>query len=973
MTTGTDGVAGALRDDDAPPEMELPPAPIPETVEPAASTLAAAEVTAHAPDAVAPAGAVPDKHLILIDGSGYIFRAYHALPPMVRPDGTHVNAVFGFCQILSKFLEGHTASHIAVVFDTARTTFRNDIYVEYKAHRPEPPDELIPQFTLIRDATDAFCVSRLEQPGYEADDLIAAYAKAMEAEGGRTTIVSSDKDLMQLIRASVTMLDPIKQKPIREPEVFEKFGVTPDKVVEVQALAGDATDNVPGVPGIGIKTAAQLINEYGDLESLLARAGEIKQPKRREALIENAEKARISRRLVLLDDACPLPAPIETLLTRAPEPARLRGFFEAQGFRSLISRLGLGDAKGSIPALVSAPARQPAEAGDIAFGPYQTIIDETALAGFLAGVDGVLALDCETDGIDPFKARVIGIALATGPGRAAYIPLLHGGGGDMLSAPAPAQLTQDAVLALLRPVLADPGVVKVLHNAKYDLELLAQERNGAVTVAPVDDTMLISYSMEAGKHGHSCDFLAQQHLNHTPATYDSVTGTGRARVTFDQVPLDRATAYAAEDADVALRLWLKLRPRLRKAESLALYEQVERRMIHVLAAMETAGIKVDGAELARIGQDFAERIVVLETNAHRIAGRAFNLGSPKQLGEILFDEMGLKGGKKGKSGAYSTDAKVLEELAAQGAELPRVVMEHRQLSKLKSTYVEGLTAQLAADGRIHTDFSMAVTSTGRLSSNEPNLQNIPIRTKEGMRIRQAFVAEAGHVLMSADYSQIELRLLAHLADVPTLRDAFEKGEDIHWRTAAEIFKLDPAVVNREARNRAKAINFGIIYGISAFGLGAQLGIPAGEAKAIIDAYFAQYPGIRAEMERLKDEARTHGYVLSPFGRKLWIANIGARDPVLRSGAERQAINAPFQGGAAEVIKRAMVRVPGALRAADLKARMLLQVHDELVLEVPQEEVEATGALLRDTMQGVAVLRVPLLVEVGQGRTWAEAH
>ena len=746
--------------------------------------------------------------------------------------------------------------------------------------------------------------------------------------------------------------------------------MTPDKVVEVQALAGDATDNVPGVPGIGIKTAAQLINEYGDLETLLARASEIKQPKRREALIGNAEKARISRRLVLLDADCPLPAPIETLLTRAPEPARLRGFFEAQGFRSLVSRLGLGDAKGSIPALVSAPAQQPAEVGDIAFGPYLTITDEAALAGFLAGVDGVLAIDCETDSIDAFKARIVGIALATAPGRAAYVPLLHGGGGDMLSAPPPAQLSLDAALAQLRPVLADAGIIKVLHNAKYDIEVLAQ---AGVALAPVDDTMLISYSMEAGRHGHSCDFLAQQHLNHTPISYDAVTGTGRGRVTFDQVPLDRATAYAAEDADVALRLWLKLRPRLRRAESLALYEQVERRMIHVLAAMETAGIKVDGAELARIGHDFATRIAVLETDAHRIANRAFNLGSPKQLGEILFDEMGLKGGKRGKAGAYSTDAKVLEELAAQGAELPRVVMEHRQLAKLKSTYVEGLTAQLAADGRIHTDFAMAVTSTGRLSSNEPNLQNIPIRTKEGARIRQAFVAEPGHVLMSADYSQIELRLLAHLADVPTLRDAFAGGEDIHWRTAAEIFKLDPAVVNREARNRAKAINFGIIYGISAFGLGAQLAIPAGEARAIIDAYFAQYPGIRAEMERLKDEARTHGYVLSPFGRKLWIANIAAKDPMLRAGAERQAINAPFQGGAAEVIKRAMVRVPGALRGAGLRARMLLQVHDELVLEVPEAEVEQTATLLRDTMQGVAQLRVPLLVEVGHGRSWAEAH
>jgi DNA polymerase-1 len=913
-----------------------------------------------------------DKHLILIDGSGYIFRAYHALPPMTRPDGIHVNAVFGFCQILSRFLEAHSASHIAVVFDTARVTFRNEFYPQYKAHRPDPPEELIPQFALIREATDAFGVARLELPGFEADDLIAAYARAMEEEGGRTTIVSSDKDLMQLIRASVIMLDPIKQKPIREPEVFEKFGVTPDKVVEVQALAGDATDNVPGVPGIGIKTAAQLINEYGDLETLLARAGEIKQPKRREALIENAEKARISRRLVQLDDKAPLPAAIETLLARSPEPARLAGFFQVQGFRSLLSRLGLGDAKASIPAMVAAPAMVPAAEGDIAFGPYETITTEAGLRGFLAGMDGILGFDTETDSLDALNARLVGIALATAPGRAAYLPLRHGGG-DMLSGPPPEQLSQDAALAILRPVLTDPAVLKILHNAKYDIEVMARPENGAVAIAPIDDTMLISYSMDAGRHGQGMDFLAQQHLNHAPISFDSVTGTGKGRITFDRVPLDRATAYAAEDADVTLRLWQKLRPMLREAQALALYEQVERRMIPVLAAMETAGIKVDGAELARIGQDFSERLVVLEAEAHRVAGRAFNVASPKQLGEILFDEMGLKGGKKGKTGAWSTDAKVLEELAAQGAELPKVVMEHRQLAKLKSTYVEGLTAQLAVDGRIHTDFAMAVTSTGRLSSNEPNLQNIPIRTKEGMRIRQAFVAERGHLLMSADYSQIELRLLAHMADVPTLRDAFAQGLDIHSRTAADIFGLPLDGVDREARRRAKAINFGIIYGMSAFGLAAQLGIGPGEARGIIDAYFQKYPGIRAEMDRLKQEAKTLGYVLSPFGRKLWIANIAAKDPILRSGAERQAINAPFQGGAAEVIKRAMVRVPRALADAGLKARMLLQVHDELVLEVPETEMEATGRVLRDTMQNVAMLRVPLLVEVGQGRSWAEAH
>ncbi len=911
-----------------------------------------------------------DPHLILIDGSGYIFRAFHALPPMTRPDGTPVNAVFGFAQILERFLSQNVSTHIAVVFDTARVTFRSDIYPAYKAHRPEPPEELVPQFALIREATEAFGVAKVELPGFEADDLIAAYAKAFEAEGGRVTIVSSDKDLMQLIRERVIMLDPIKQKPIREAEVLEKFGVAPNKVAEVQALAGDATDNVPGVPGIGVKTAASLLAEYGDLETLLARAGEIKQPKRRELLQTHAEMARISLRLVTLDENAPLPCPIESLRAKAPEPARLGAFLAENNFRSLAARLGLGD--GGAPQRAR-PVESTAEAAEIPFGPYECVSDVAKLERWiaLAREAGVIALDTETDSLDALAARLVGVCLAVAPGRACYIPLRHAGQ-DMLTE-TPPQIPFEAAMAALRPLLEDPAVLKVLHNAKYDCEVLAQAQNGGITVSPVDDTMLISYALEAGAHGHGMDELSQLHLGHKPISFDEVTGTGKARISFAHVPLDRATAYAAEDADVTLRLWHKLRPRLRSERALALYEQVERRMIPVLAQMEQAGVRVDGAELARIGQDFAERLVVLEAECHRIAGRAFNVGSPKQLGEILFDEMGLKGGKKGKTGAYSTDASVLEDLAAQGAELPRVVLEWRQLAKLKSTYVEGLAAQIAGDGRVHTDYALAVTSTGRLSSTEPNLQNIPIRTEEGMRIRRAFVAEPGHVLMSADYSQIELRLLAHLAEVPTLREAFAKGEDIHSRTAAEIFHLEPGSVDKEARRRAKTINFGIIYGMSAFGLAGRLGIAPGEARGIIDAYFAQYPGIRAEMERLKEEARTNGYVLSPFGRRLWIQNIKAKDAMLRAGAERQAINAPFQGGAAEIIKRAMVRVPMALREAGLKSRMLLQVHDELVLEVPEAEIEAAGAVLRRVMEGVAELRVPLLVEVGHGASWAEAH
>ncbi|MBW6400726.1 DNA polymerase I [Roseomonas sp. HJA6] len=927
-----------------------------------------------------------ERHLILVDGSGYIFRAYHALPPMTNPEGVPVNAVYGFTTMLSQFLTRHAASHIAVVFDAARLNFRNEIYPEYKAHRPDPPEDLIPQFALIRDATDALGVCRAQLEGFEADDLIAAYAKAYLAEGpGQVTIVSSDKDLMQLVRPGVQLLDPIKQKPIREPEVMEKFGVTPDKVIEVQALAGDSTDNVPGVPGIGIKTAAQLITEYGDLESLLANAEKIKQPKRREALIENAEKARISKRLVTLDDAAPLPCPIADMAARPPADGRLEAFLRAMGFRSILARMGkLGDGAepsrrgGTHHAVTHAPAPGPA-APDLAvpFEGYETVTTEEALARWIADclAAGVIGIDTETDSLDARRAKMVGFSLATAPGRACYVPIRHGGEVDMLTGPAPEQIAPERAFALLRPLLEDPTVLKVFQHAKYDLEVFAREENGGFTaVAPVDDTMMISYAMTAGKHGQGMDELSVLYLNHAPIKFDTVTGTGKARIPFGQVPLDKATAYAAEDADVTLRLWLLLKPRLREETALALYEQVERRMVAVLRDMESAGIKVDGAELARIGEDFATRLAVLEKQIHALAGREFNVGSPKQLGEILFDEMKLTGGRKGKTGAYSTDASVLEDLSGQGVELAARVLDWRQLAKLKSTYVEALAAQIdPVDRRVHTSYGMAGTSTGRLSSNDPNLQNIPVRSEEGLRIRRAFVAEPGNVILSADYSQIELRLLAHLAEVPTLREAFAHGEDIHARTAAEIFHLDPGKVDKEARRRAKTINFGIIYGMSAFGLAGRLGIPPAEGRSIIEAYFAQYPGIRQEMERCKEEARTNGFVRTPFGRKLWIPDIAAKDPVRRAGAERAAINAPFQGGAAEIIKRAMVRLPRALKHSGLTARMLLQVHDELVFEVPAAEVEATSALVKDIMESVAKLRVPLSVEVGTGQSWAEAH
>ncbi|WP_431282676.1 DNA polymerase I [Humitalea sp. 24SJ18S-53] len=926
------------------------------------------------PDLLQPPPPDIDRHLILVDGSGYIFRAFHALPPMTNPAGVPVNAVFGFCNMLGQFLQKHAASHIAVVFDTSRVTFRQAIYDLYKANRTEPPPELVPQFSLIRDATDAFGVARIELDGFEADDLIATYARLFTESGGRVTIVSSDKDLMQLIRDGVIMLDPIKQKPIGPAEVMEKFGVAPDKVAEVQALAGDPTDNVPGVPGIGIKTAALLINEFGGLEALLAGAGTIKQPKRREALLDNADKARVSLRLVTLDPAVPPPAPIETLLARPPEPARLAGFLRDHGFRTTLHRFGLDEAvpNRTAPAVLAPAAPTDAPAPD-GFGPYVTITDAAALQAWVdeATAIGMVALDTETDNLDALAASLVGVSLAVAPGRACYIPLRHTGL-DPLS-PKPDQMDFAEAIAILRPMFRDPSVLKVLHNAKYDLTVLGRAENGALEVSPIGDTMMVSYSLDAGRHSHGMDELSIRHLGHRPIPFAEVTGTGRTKIPFAAVQLDKATAYAAEDADVTWRLYQVLFPRLLPEKALATYELIERRMIGVLRDMEAAGVLVDGRELARIGGDFGTRMAELEIQIHKLAGRPFNLGSPKQLGEILFDEQGLPGGKRTKTGAWSTDAAALEELAARGHDLPKQLLEWRQYQKLKSTYVEGLTAQIAGDGRVHTDYALAVTSTGRLSSTEPNLQNIPIRTEAGARIRRAFIAAPGTVLISADYSQIELRLLAHLADVPTLRAAFANDEDIHSRTASDIFGMPLGEVDREARRRAKTINFGIIYGMGAFGLGARLGISAGEAKGIIDAYFARYPGIKDEMDRLKKEAKENGFVRTPFGRRLWIEGIDSKIQGIRGNAERAAINAPFQGGAAEIIKRAMVRMPHALEEAGLTARMLLQVHDELLFETPLAEAEAMSALAKRVMEGVANLRVPLKVEVGQGANWGEAH
>jgi DNA polymerase I len=917
-------------------------------------------------------------HLILVDGSGYIFRAFHALPPMTRPDGTPVNAVFGYTNMLARLLKDHVGSHLAVVFDAGRTTFRNRMYDRYKAQRPEPPPELVPQFALVRDATTAFGVPAIELPDWEADDLIASYARAAAEAGGQVTIVSSDKDLMQLIRPGVMMHDPIKQKPIGAAEVMERFGVPPEKVIEVQALMGDSVDNVPGVPGIGPKTASALVQEHGDLEAVLAAAQAMKPSKRREALISHAEDARISRRLVELRWDAPLPLPIAALATREPERGRLAAWLHAQGFRSVLTRLGLeGDAAATAPETAAAlaaapqPGTEEAPAPTVPFGPYETVTTVEALAGWVAEATaaGIVALDTETDDLDAMRANLVGFSLATAPGRGCYVPLRHTGPDGV---PLPGQIAPDVALAMLAPVLTERAVLKVLHNAKFDLLVLA--RAGAPEASPIDDTMLISYAQEAGAHGHGMDELSALHLGHRPITYDEVTGTGRNRIPFHQVPLDRATAYAAEDADVTLRLWQALRHRLRPNHSLALYEQIDRRLLTVLAAMERTGVLVDAEELNRISAEFAERMAVMEQDIQKLAGRTFNLGSAKQLGEILFDEMGLPGGRRMATGAWGTDASVLQTLADQGHALPARVLEWRQLAKLKSTYTDALVHQINPETRrVHTSFAMAVASTGRLSSTDPNLQNIPIRTEEGGRIRRAFVAAPGHVLVSADYSQIELRLLADVGNIPALRESFLRGEDIHARTASEVFGLPMQGMDPLVRRRAKAINFGIIYGISGFGLARQLQIEPGEARAYIEAYFRRYPEIRRYMERAKEEARIHGYVLTPLGRRCWVPQIADKKPAVRGYAERQAINAPLQGGAADIIKRAMVHLPCALKQAGLTARMLLQVHDELLFEAPVAEAAETAAVARRVMEGAASLSVPLVVETGQGHSWAEAH
>jgi DNA polymerase-1 len=981
-----------------------------------------------------PVPIVKGSHVYLIDGSGFIFRAFHALPPLTRPsDGLPVGAVHGFCTMLWKLLQESKAAeaptHLAVIFDAGRETFRNKIYDRYKANRPPPPEELVPQFALIRDAVRAFNVPCVEQDGYEADDLIATYARDVTERGGDVTIVSSDKDLMQLIRPGVVMFDGMKGKKIGRDEVVEKFGVPPDKVVDVQSLAGDSTDNVPGVPGIGVKTAAELINDYGDLDSLLDRAGEIKQPKRREKLIEFADQARVSRELVRLKDDVPEAEPVEQFGVRDPDADTLIGFLRRMEFNTLTRRIAekLGvEAPAPLEASVgSTIAKKPPETEIGAAGAakvdgrassgagtpgagveaakslvravpfdraaYKTVTTGDELDTWIARARaaGLVAFDTETTSLNAMQAGLVGFSLAVAPGEACYVPISHGKTGDDLfggASLAPGQIALSEALARLKPLLEDAATLKIGHNLKYDALVMATH---GVAIAPFDDTMLMSYALDGGRGGHGMDDLAERHLGHLCISFGDVIahapGSKKSEKTFAGVPIDKATEYAAEDADVTLRLWMVLKPRLAAERVTTVYETLERPLLPVIAGMERDGIKVDRDILSRLSGTFAQRAAEHEALIYELAGHKFNLGSPKQLGEFLFDTLKLPGGKKTKTGQWETRAGLLDDLAAN-EELPPdarrlidTMLQWRQLTKLRSTYSDALPGFINPNtGRIHTSYALAATTTGRLSSSDPNLQNIPIRTKEGREIRTAFIAEKGRTLVSADYSQIELRVLAHIADIPQLKTAFADGLDIHAMTASEMFGVPLTEMTSEVRRRAKAINFGIIYGISAFGLANQLGIGREEAAAYIKTYFERFPGIRDYMDATKAFVHANGFVETIFGRRVHYPEINTKNPSMRGFLERAAINAPIQGSAADIIRRAMIRMPQALEVNKLTAaRMLLQVHDELVFEAPKADADALIATARRVMETAAEpavrLNVPIHVDAKAADNWEAAH
>jgi DNA polymerase-1 len=924
-------------------------------------------------------------HLHLIDGSAFIFRAYHALPPLTRKsDGLPIGAVSGFCNMLQRYVEGNQGAnaptHVAVIFDKGSHTFRNDLYDQYKANRDEMPEDLRPQMPLTREATRAFNIACEEIDGYEADDIIATLAVQAREAGGSVTIISSDKDLMQLVGDGVDMFDAMKNRTIDRDGVFEKFGVFPERVVDVQALAGDSVDNVPGAPGIGVKTAALLINEFGDLETLLERAEEIKQPKRRETLINHADQIRLSKQLVTLDANTPLGFTLDDLEVRDPDPEVLLGFLKEMEFRTLTRRIAdkLGvDAPVIEDTAQSLSTDETAAPVPFDTNTYETVRSMSALDQWIRQINerGYVAIDTETTSLDEMRAELVGISLCVEAGQACYIPLTHkaDGGDDLFGSTelAKDQLPLDHVLQVLKPVLENPAVLKIGQNMKYDAKIFARY---GVNVAPIDDTMLISYALHGGLHGHGMDTLSERYLAHETIPIKPLLGSGKSAITFDKVSISDATPYAAEDADVTLRLWQMLKPRLHQARVTRVYETLERPLVPVLAEMEMTGIKVNRDTLSRMSNAFAQKMAALEAEIHEMAGESFNVGSPKQLGEIMFDKLGYEGGKKGKTGAYATGADVLEDLATIH-DLPKRVLDWRQLSKLKSTYTDALQDHINPEtGRVHTSYSIAGANTGRLASTDPNLQNIPVRTEDGRRIREAFVAEEGKVLVSLDYSQIELRILAHVAGIDSLKKAFRDGLDIHAMTASEMFDVPLDQMTSDIRRQAKAINFGVIYGISGFGLARNLRIPRAEAQGFIDRYFERFPGIREYMDNTVDFAKKHNRVETLFGRVIHTPEINAKGPTA-GFAKRAAINAPIQGAAADIIRRAMVRMPDAI--AGLPAKMLLQVHDELLFEVNEDAVDPLVSVVKSVMEGAAEpvlhLDVPLVVDAGKGAHWAEAH
>lgn len=936
----------------------------------------------------------PDSLLTLVDGSGFIFRAFHGLPMLNRKsDGLPVNAVSGFCNMLFKFLADGKSSadqptHLAVIFDASGYTFRNEIYPAYKANRPPAPEDLVPQFPLIREATKAFGVPSIEMPNYEADDLIATYARIAEEKGARVRIVSSDKDLMQLITDKIALYDPMKDRPMGLDVVMEKFGVAPNKVIDVQALAGDSSDNVPGAPGIGPKTAAELLGIYGTLENLLDNAGEIKQPKRRETLLNFREQIEISKLLVTLDNNVPNIVPIDEFVVREPDPDTLINFLESMEFGTLTRRvrahLGkeghIADKAEAGPISASAPETSAPESQSgnqfepIDYSKFETITELSRLSEVLsiAKAQGFMAIDTETDSLDSVNGNMVGFSISVGINQSYYIPLRHIDQ-DLFGQKLDGQIDFAAAIAAIKPALEDASILKIGHNLKYDVSVF---KGCGIEMTPLEDTMLLSFTLDAGRHNHGMDELSIRNLNHRAIAFKDVCGTGKSQITFDKVPIESATKYAAEDAEITLRLWQTLKPRLVKERMTTLYETIERPLITPIANMEIAGVKLDTNELSRLSQDFAMRMIELENMAKAAAGGAFNIQSPKQIGEIFFDQMGLSGGKKTASGQWQVDADVLETLATSGQELARHILDYRTLAKLKSTYTDNLKAAIAPKtGRVHTSYNMVGALTGRLSSTDPNLQNIPIRTDEGKKIRNCFIAEDGNTLISADYSQIELRLLAHVGDIPQLKRAFKENLDIHAMTASEMFNVPLSEMTSDIRRRAKAINFGIIYGISAFGLARQLSISNTEAKQYIETYFARFPGIKDYMEGMKDFAKQNGYVETIFGRRCYLPSINSKGGAERSFAERQAINAPLQGAAADIIKRAMARIPDALNGTSTK--MLLQVHDELVFESKLGDEGAAITSIKKIMENAAMpavqLSVPLVVEANAGKNWGLAH